>query len=139
MAVPKSKTKVAKHLRKNETDAERLIWSKLRAGQVNNLKFRRQQPIGPYIVDFACLDKKLIVEIDGGQHNEDTVDKERDSWLTRDGYLILRFWNNDVFQNTNGVMETIREASVTPPLSPRPSSAGNDYEGELDAERSKAG
>lgn len=139
MAVPKSKTKVAKHLRKNETDAERLIWSKLRAGQVNNLKFRRQQPIGPYIVDFACLDKKLIVEIDGGQHNEDTVDKERDSWLTRDGYLILRFWNNDVFQNTNGVMETIREASVTRPLSPRPSSAGNDYEGELDAERSKAG
>lgn len=115
MAVPKSKTKVAKHLRKNETDAERLIWSKLRAGQVNNLKFRRQQPIGPYIVDFACLDKKLIVEIDGGQHNEDTVDKERDSWLTRDGYLILRFWNNDVFQNTNGVMETIREASVTLP------------------------
>jgi len=109
------KTSQAKRLRDNQADAETKVWTHLRDKRLDGLKFRRQQPIGPYIVDFACLDKRLIIEIDGGQHNQESVDLERDKWLTEQGYLILRFWNNDVFQNTNGVLETIREASATLP------------------------
>jgi len=75
--------------------------------------FRRQQPIGPYIVDFASFERKLIVEIDGGQHNEKEArekDEERTAWLEQRGYRVLRFWNNDVLMNTAGVLERIRKA-----------------------------
>src|SRR3970040_609127 len=90
----------ARQLRKNPTDAERLLWEKLRLWQVDGCKFRRQQPLGPYIVDFVCLQKRLIVELDGGQHaQQKDYDKGRDGWLVGQGFLVLRFWNNDALKN----------------------------------------
>jgi very-short-patch-repair endonuclease len=100
----------ARELRKNPTDAERLLWQKLRYWQVDGCKFRRQQPVGPYIVDFVCLQKRLIVELDGGQHAERAnYDGDRDAWLRDQGFVVLRFWNNDMIQNIDGVMEKIVE------------------------------
>jgi len=112
----------ARALRKNPTDAERTLWSHLRFWQVHGHKFRRQQPIGDYIVDFICLEKKLIIEVDGGQHAEQEIyDSARDAWLRAQGYFVLRFWNNDVLQNIDGVKETIFTAlGTTPFLSPSP-------------------
>jgi very-short-patch-repair endonuclease len=76
---------------------------------LEGLKFRRQHPLGNYIVDFVCLEKRLVLEIDGGQHAvELDKDRDRDKWLQAEGYRILRFWNNDVFDNLPGVLETIR-------------------------------
>ncbi len=102
---------LTKELRKRQTDAERILWYKLRDRQLDGAKFRRQQRIGRYIVDFVCLEKKLIIEIDGGQHNEaptKEADERRTQWLETAGYYIVRFWNNDVLQNTEGVLENIR-------------------------------
>jgi very-short-patch-repair endonuclease len=100
---------LSRNLRKRQTDAENLIWRHLRRKQVEGLRFRRQHPIGKYIVDFVCLEKQLILEIDGGQHAiEIDKDRNRDQWLLAEGYRILRFWNNDVFENLPGVLETIR-------------------------------
>jgi very-short-patch-repair endonuclease len=109
-------------LRKNATDAERLLWHQLRFWQVDGFKFRRQQPLGPYIVDFVCLQKKLIIEIDGGQHMEQAqYDAKRDAWLRDQGFVILRFWNNDVLKNIDGVMEMIAKSlQSTPYLNPSP-------------------
>jgi very-short-patch-repair endonuclease len=104
----------AKVLRKNQTDAERKLWSKLRDNQIDGVKFRRQQPIGNYIADFVSFEKRLIIEIDGGQHNEDknTMKAEqRTAWLEKDGYRVIRFWNNDVLLNSEGVLMKIREAT----------------------------
>ena len=101
-------TQNARNLRKKSTDAERILWSRLKAKQLNGYKFRRQHPIGNYIVDFVCLSEKLIVELDGGQHAiQKEKDAKRDSWLRNEGYKILRFWNNDVFENINGVLAVI--------------------------------
>jgi very-short-patch-repair endonuclease len=87
----------ARQLRRNPTDVERSLWQRLRFWQVDHCKFRRQQPLGNYIVDFVCLQKKLIVELDGGQHGDETnYDTQRDTWLRHQGFTILRFWNNDV-------------------------------------------
>jgi very-short-patch-repair endonuclease len=100
---------LSRTLRKRQTDAENLIWRHLRRKQVEGLRFRRQHPIGKYIVDFVCLEKQLILEIDGGQHAiEIDKDRDRDKWLLAEGYKILRFWNNEVFENLPGVLETIR-------------------------------
>src|SRR5208337_1580439 len=100
---------LSRNLRKRQTDAENLLWRNLRGKQLEGLRFRRQQPIGKCIVDFVCLEKRLILEIDGSQHAIDQYkDKQRDNWLLADGYRILRFWNNDVLTNIEGVMETIR-------------------------------
>lgn len=110
--MPNSLTPLAKNLRKESTDVERLLWSRLRAGRFEGLKFRRQHPIGKYIVDFVCLERTLIIELDGGQHDlpgEIRKDKERTSWLEKEGYAVLRFWNNDVLTNMDGVLEVIRE------------------------------
>jgi len=86
-----------------------LLWSKLRARQIEGCKFRRQAPIGKYIVDFVCHEKRLIVELDGGQHAENCeTDRQRDKWLGEQGYKVLRFWNNDVLTNIEGVLETIK-------------------------------
>jgi very-short-patch-repair endonuclease len=106
---PKTRLKeTARTLRKNPTDTEKLLWKHLQRKQLCELKFRRQQPIGNYIVDFICFEKKLIVELDGGQHAiEQEKDKERDEWLRSEGYKVLRFWNTDVLQNLEGVLETI--------------------------------
>src|SRR3984893_13782608 len=105
-----SKIAFARRLRRAATDAERRLWYRLRARQIDGAKFVRQEPIGPYIVDFVCREQRLIVEVDGGQHATDTRDIVRDNWLSDDGYRVLRFWNNDVLANTEGVLEAIAAA-----------------------------
>ena len=98
-------------LRKAQTDAEGLLWYYLRDRQLGGHKFRRQQPIGNYIADFVCLSKKLIVELDGGQHDEQRAyDRERDACLHEQGFRVLRFWNNEVIGNCHGVLERIYNA-----------------------------
>ncbi len=105
----------AQTLRETRTDAEGLLWHYLRDKQLDGYKFRRQQPIGPYIVDFACMPHKLLIELDGGQHTEQqTYDQKRDAFLQEQGYTILRFWNNEVFEHCFEVLESIYEALVAP-------------------------
>ena len=106
----------AKSLRSNQTDAEQRLWYHLRAHRFMGLKFRRQKPMGRYIVDFVCIERRLIIEIDGGQHAEQVVyDRQRDEWLGSQGYAVLRFWNNDVMQRLDSVLERIRcVLSATP-------------------------
>ncbi len=100
----------ARELRREMTDAERLLWSRLRRRQMFGDKFRRQQPLGPYIVDFVCLDKRLIVELDGGQHAEQQeYDAERTRWLEEQGFRVLRFWNNQVFDEPESVLRVIAD------------------------------
>jgi very-short-patch-repair endonuclease len=97
---------LARNLRRKESDAERKLWYKLRSRQFENLKFRRQHPIGKYIVDFVSLETKIVVEVDGGQHNEPgnmEKDEQRTAWLENEGYHVIRFWNNDVLLNIDGV------------------------------------
>ncbi len=119
-------TSAAKNLRKRLTDVERLLWRLLRARQIEGLKFRRQEPIGRYIVDFVCYESKVIIEVDGGQHSiEIEKDKERDEWLKSQGFKVLRFWNNEVLTNTEGVLEVIISNCLShPPLNPLPSREG---------------
>lgn len=99
--------KHARALRSGMTDAERIIWSRLRAHRLDGVAFRRQVPVGRYIVDFASLGRKTIVEIDGGQHAGSIADEERDAWLRSEGFTVLRFWNNEVLSNIDGVLEQI--------------------------------
>jgi very-short-patch-repair endonuclease len=114
-------TEAARELRKNMTDAERILWMRLKAKQLDGLKFRRQEQIGLFVADFVCFEKGIIIEADGGQHAiEREKDAERTQWLNAQGYTVLRFWNNDILTNIEGVMETIRSACIEPP-SPRPS------------------
>jgi very-short-patch-repair endonuclease len=115
---PKTKTN-ARSLRKNMTDVERLLWSKLRGSQLQDFKFRRQHPLGHYIVDFVCIELKLVVELDGGQHSDQKdYDERRSQWLGERGFKVVRFWNNDVIENLEGVME--RLYSCLPPSQPSP-------------------
>lgn len=98
----------ARNLRHEQTDCENLLWSRLRAHRLFGLKFRRQQPVGRYVVDFLCPERKLIVELDGGQHMDQAGhDAERDAWLIREGYVVLRYWNNEVMSNLEGVLEDV--------------------------------
>jgi very-short-patch-repair endonuclease len=97
----------ARVLRKNMTDAERRVWRMLRLHQLNGYKFRRQVPLGRYIADFVCHEARLIVEIDGGQHDPSLGEIERTRFLESEGYRILRFWNNEVLENLDGVYSTI--------------------------------
>ncbi|HOO82797.1 MAG TPA: ribosome maturation factor RimM [Alphaproteobacteria bacterium] len=110
--------KTARTLRKNQTDAEKLLWSKLRNRQFENLKFRRQHPVPPYVADFYCEDLKLIVEIDGGQHTPEK-DRERQKYIEDQGYKIIRFWNNDVLSNIDGVLEKLSLSIPSPKPSPQ--------------------
>ncbi len=108
-----SKTSLARELRQRQTEAEKTLWARLRNRQLESVKFRREQPIGHYVVDFAIFENRIIVKIDGGQHNERGItekDEERAVWLKGKGYHILRFWNNEVLKNVDGVLEVIREA-----------------------------
>jgi very-short-patch-repair endonuclease len=99
----------ARHLRKNQTDAERALWSHLRLRQIEGFRFRRQQSIGPYIVDFFCPEAKLIVEVDGGQHADRIEeDTERTEWLEFRGYKVVRYWNNEVLRNIDGVITDLQ-------------------------------
>jgi very-short-patch-repair endonuclease len=98
----------AQALRKNPTDAERNLWAHLRLRQLAGYKFRRQHPIGPYIVDFICIESMLIIEVDGGQHDESKCyDFKRDKWLEKKGFRVLRFWNNEVLTSIENVIEVI--------------------------------
>jgi len=105
----------------NATDAERLLWSRLRRRQLAGFKFRRQHQVGLYICDFACLDQRLVVELDGSQHAENLAyDTRRDQFLRSAGFRVLRFWNNDVMAHTEDVLDTIHAAldRTTDPSAP---------------------
>ena len=104
----------ARRLRAAMTDAERRLWQSLRLRQIDGHRFRRQHPLGPFVADFVCLESRLIVELDGGQHGDAEqarADEERTAWLATRGYRVIRFWNNDVFSNLDGVMEAIARAA----------------------------
>ncbi len=111
----------ARDLRNNPTDAESRLWARLRRKQIDGHRFRRQVPLGPYVVDFVCLETRLIIEVDGGQHNERApLDARRTAWLEANRFRVIRFWNNDVLQNVDGVIEAVRAALVSPPTLPSP-------------------
>jgi very-short-patch-repair endonuclease len=98
----------ARALRQQMTDAERLLWRHLRNRELGGWKFRRQYPVGPYIVDFICPEKNLVIEVDGGQHSDDVKhESQRSAYLNKMGYWVLRFWNNEVLQETEAVLEAI--------------------------------
>jgi very-short-patch-repair endonuclease len=110
----------ARTMRAKPTDAEHRLWQHLRAGRLSAFKFRRQQPLGNFIVDFVCLEARLIVELDGGQHNGSASDVKRDEWLASQGFAVLRFWNNEIFENLEGVVERILVQLQQPHPSPQP-------------------
>ena len=100
----------ARKLRREMTDSERKLWSALRRRQMGGSRFRRQHPLGPYIVDFVCLEKRFVIEIDGGHHNEPAHtahDARRTRWLEEQGFVVLRVWNTDVRDNLDGVVDAI--------------------------------
>ena len=100
----------ARTLRRNQTTAEQTLWAHLRNRQLEGYKFRRQVPLGRYIVDFACYDERLVVELDGGQHGETAAeDAARSAWLEAKGFRVVRFWNHEVFENLDGVLARILE------------------------------
>ena len=109
----------AREMRLNPTPAERRLWSMLRDRRMPVFKFRRQFVIAPYIVDFVCFERRLIIEADGSQHAESEHDKRRDAFLRRQGFSVLRFWNNDVLENASGVFDAIY-AELTSPHPPKP-------------------
>src|SRR5215470_16583960 len=100
----------ARKLRRDATDAERRLWAALRDRRLAGYRFRRQHPIGPFIADFACTKHQLIIEADGGQHSGSVADHRRTEWLTQRGWRVLRFWNNDILTNTEGVLAVILAA-----------------------------
>lgn len=102
----------ARQLRQNQTAAEKKLWYALRARRFQGLKFRRQVPIGPFIVDFYCAEHRLIVEADGGQHADNPNDIERDQWLSQQGYRVLRYWNPDILGNLLGVLTHLRDETL---------------------------
>jgi very-short-patch-repair endonuclease len=118
---PKRPTKLARQLRNNATDAERQLWKFLRGSQLADYKFSRQIPIGPFICDFVCRRAMLVVEVDGGQHDENRVqDDSRTRKIETEGYRVIRFWNNDVLERTEGVLIEIEHAlrALPTPQSP---------------------
>jgi very-short-patch-repair endonuclease len=98
---------VERRLRRQAPDAETKLWFALRDRRLGGFKFVRQEAIGPYVVDFVCREKRLIVEVDGGQHADSARDRVRDAALSADGYHVLRFWNSDVLSNEEGVLTVI--------------------------------
>ena len=103
-----SLTKLARKLRKNQTRPETLLWHRLRRKQLFGVKFRRQQPVGPFIPDFVSYEAHIIIEVDGGQHSELAIqDQQRDKWFANQGFAVLRFWNNQITHNMEDVVETI--------------------------------
>ncbi len=104
-----TKRENVKKLRENQTETEKRLWNSLRNRGLENFKFRRQAPIGPYVVDFFCPEKNLIVELDGGQHSQNSADEKRTQWLETSGYKVIRFWNNEVLENLEGILIKISE------------------------------
>ena len=113
MFLKKELTPRAQELRNDPTEAEKYLWAALRYKGMG-VKFRRQAVIGRYIVDFVCYEKKLVIEVDGGQHNQSRKDAIRDKWLKTQGFQVLRYWNNDVLGNLDGVCQDI-EGHLNPP------------------------
>jgi very-short-patch-repair endonuclease len=111
---------LAKKMRREPTEAEAKLWSVLRAGRLGELKFKRQEQLGDYIVDFVCFRSRLIVEADGSQHAESAGDAVRDEWLKAQGFRVLRFWNNDILENPEGVARVILDAAQPPLPNPSP-------------------
>ena len=107
---PRGRIPRARALRRMSTDAERALWRVLRDRRLQQFKFRRQVPVGPYITDFLCYEARLVVEVDGGQHAESATDRERETWLAANGYRVLRCWNNEVLGNAEGVLTAIANA-----------------------------
>ena len=119
-----AKIEFARKLRKTMTDAETRLWFHLRRRQLNGFRFRKQHPLGIYVVDFICVEELLVVEVDGGQHLESTSDAVRDRWLCEKGFRVLRFWNNDVLARTDIVLAEIMGVltAALPPSGLRPPS-----------------
>lgn len=115
-------------LRNNPTQAEKILWGALRSQQMEGYKFRRQFFIGQYITDFVCVDKKLVVEADGGQHCNNTYDAVRDEYIKSQGYTVLRFWNNEIIDNKEGVLQVIRTILLQTPPQPSPKRGGGKAE-----------
>jgi len=107
-------------MRHDPTDAERTLWRLLRGRRFDGFKFRRQMPIGPFIADFVCLEKRLIIELDGGQHAESKADARRDAWLLSQGFRVLRLWNTELIDNRQGVLDTIWNALQPAPGADQP-------------------
>jgi len=108
----------ARHLRRNQTEAEKALWRFLRRKKSDGFHFRRQCPVGPYIADFLCYSARLVIEVDGGQHGSDEGllhDQKRSEWLNANGFRVIRFWNNDVLANLEGVSEMIEKALCAKP------------------------
>jgi len=97
----------ARQMRREPTEAERRMWRLLRDRRLGGFKFRRQEQLGRYIVDFVCFERKLVIELDGSQHAESAYDAERDAWLRSRDFVVLRFWNNEVFENPVGVLHAV--------------------------------
>lgn len=105
----------AKRMRHAPTDAERRLWAHLRAWRMQGVKFKRQQPLGPYIADFVCFERRLVVEVDGGQHAERIAeDAMRTLWLEQQGFRVLRFWNDEVLRSTGTVLREVARVLDTP-------------------------
>ena len=111
------KIEFARELRRNATYPERLLWQLLRGRALEGHRFRRQRPIGPYFVDFVCVERRVVVELDGGQHGRERTqpDVERTRFLEREGFRVVRFWNDEVMSNREGVVEAIVRALQLPP------------------------
>ncbi len=108
---------LSRNLRKHQTEAEGKIWRRLRSRQVADCKFRRQHVIGAYIVDFFCLERRLVIEIDGGQHADSGADAARTRFLESQGFMVIRFWNNEVLNSLDEVVEEIYRVLTLPPHS----------------------
>lgn len=111
---------LAKRMRREPTEAEAKLWSMLRGQRLGGLKFKRQEQLGDYIVDFVCFGSRLIVEADGSQHAESASDAVRDAWLQAQGFRVLRFWKNDILENAEGVARAILDAAQPPLPNPSP-------------------
>jgi very-short-patch-repair endonuclease len=122
----------ARELRNNPTDAERVFWRQLRFWQLDGYKFRRQQPLGRYIVDFVCLEKRVVVEVDGGQHN-DKVDAERDSWLRDEGFVVLKILESRCAKNHRCCQRSNIEEFTKHPLPQSFPARGKEAESESEA------
>ncbi|MDA8170936.1 MAG: endonuclease domain-containing protein [Nitrospiraceae bacterium] len=137
--IPKELLQACRDLRRNSTDAENLLWRLLRGRQLNGAKFRRQHPIGHFILDFYCDELKLAIELDGGGHAEEKqklYDEQRTRALEGEGIKVLRFWNNDVLTRTEAILETIWD-SLTPALSQR--ARGNEHKEKKNAAKEQIG
>jgi very-short-patch-repair endonuclease len=124
-----NKKQFARQLRRRSTDAERLLWAHLRDRRLSNHKFRRQHPVGPYVVDFVCKERHLIIELDGGQHysQQKCYDQRRDAWLAQEGYRVLRFPDNVLLKQLNTVLEVVWKVLQNEPMMPGPKTQSHDH------------